>query len=44
MHLRGPYEIEDDHKDLPRLVFSHNRRGFGLMRKLIDRINDAPLA
>jgi len=30
---------EDDFLDLPRLVFHHNRRGFSLLRLLIDRIN-----
>lgn len=30
---------EDDHLDLPRLCFEHTRRDFGLMRRLIDRIN-----
>ncbi len=31
---------EDDHLDLPRLAFQHNRRHYGLLRALIDRIND----
>ena len=43
----GPLEGEDDHLDLPRLVFHHTRRQFGLLRALIHRINgfagpDAP--
>ena len=39
MHQRGPFPIEQDHLDLQRLTFLHTRRGFGLIRKLIDRIN-----
>lgn len=30
---------EDDHLDLPRLCFKHNRKHFGLLRAMIDRIN-----
>lgn len=37
---RGPFPEEEDHLDLPRLVFHHTRHKFGLIRKLIDRIND----
>ncbi|TVQ62858.1 MAG: LOG family protein [Phycisphaerales bacterium] len=37
---RGAYEVEDDHLELPRLAFTHTRRDFGLVRALIDRIND----
>jgi len=37
---RGPYEVEEDHLELPRLAFTHTRRDFGLVRALIDRIND----
>jgi len=40
MTQRGPYEVEDDHLDLPRLVFTHTRYKFGIVRKLIDAIND----
>lgn len=36
---RGPFEVEDDHLDLPRLSFPHTRHKFGLIRQLIDRIN-----
>jgi uncharacterized protein (TIGR00730 family) len=36
---RGPYDQERDHLDLPRIVFSHTRHKFGLVRALIDRIN-----
>lgn len=37
---RGPYEAESDHLDLPRLAFTHTRRNIGLIRRLIDRINE----
>jgi uncharacterized protein (TIGR00730 family) len=37
---RGPLEVEEDHLDLPRLVFTHTRHNYGLVRKLIDRINE----
>jgi len=40
MSLRGPYEVEDDHRDMPRLVFTHHRRGYGHVRRLIDAINE----
>jgi uncharacterized protein (TIGR00730 family) len=40
MVQRGPLEGETDHLSLPRLVFHHTRYKFGLVRKLIDRIND----
>ena len=30
---------EEDHLELPRLVFEHTRRNFGLVRIMIDRIN-----
>ena len=36
----GAYAEEQDHLDLPRLAFTHTRHKFGLVRKLIDRIND----
>lgn len=36
---RGPYDVETDHLDLPRLVFTHTRSRFGLLRLLIDRVN-----
>jgi len=39
MQQRGPYDVEDDHLDLPRLAFTHTRRQYGLVRRLIDRIN-----
>ncbi len=31
------------HEDLPRVVFTHTRRDYGLVRLLIDAINDVPL-
>ncbi len=37
---RGPYDSEEDHRDLPRIAFTHTRRQFGLIRRLIDRINE----
>lgn len=37
---RGPYEAETDYLDLPRLAFTHTRRNIGLIRRLIDRINE----
>jgi uncharacterized protein (TIGR00730 family) len=37
---RGPLEGEDDVPHLPRLVFHHTRYKFGLIRRLIDRINE----
>ncbi len=37
---RGPYEVEDEHLDLPRIAFTHTRRDYALVRRLIDRIND----
>ncbi|MBA4028631.1 MAG: hypothetical protein C0475_05775 [Planctomyces sp.] len=40
--LSGPLPPEDDHLDLPRLVFTHTRRDYGLLRRLIDDINLCP--
>ncbi len=37
---RGALPEEEDHLDLPRVVFHHTRRQFGLVRALIRRIND----
>lgn len=34
-----PFPEEDDHLDLPRLSFVHNKQHFGLLRAMIDRIN-----
>jgi uncharacterized protein (TIGR00730 family) len=35
----APLPGEDDHLDLPRLAFHHDRSMFGRLRSLIDRIN-----
>lgn len=32
-------EEEEDHPELPRLIFAHNRKNYGLLRALIDKIN-----
>jgi hypothetical protein len=37
---RGPYPSESDHLSLPRIAFTHTRHKFGLVRRLIDRINE----
>jgi len=37
----GPLKGEEDHLDLPRLVFTFNRYNYGRLRQMIDRINDA---
>lgn len=37
---RGPFPDEDEYMDLPRLAFEHTRRNMGLVRLLIDRINE----
>ena len=42
MTQRGAYKEESDHLELPRLAFTHTRRQFALVRKLIDRINEMP--
>lgn len=34
------YVQEEEHLDLPRIAFTHTRRDYGLVRRLIDRIND----
>jgi uncharacterized protein (TIGR00730 family) len=44
MVQRGPFEEEDDHLHLPRLVFTHTRRDFAMVRRLIDRINELDAA
>jgi uncharacterized protein (TIGR00730 family) len=41
---RDAYREESDHLDLPRIAFTHTRRQFALVRKLIDRINELPTA
>ncbi|MBL8962834.1 MAG: LOG family protein [Phycisphaeraceae bacterium] len=37
---RGPYLEEDEWPQLPRLAFTHTRSRFGMVRRLIDRINE----
>jgi uncharacterized protein (TIGR00730 family) len=37
----GPGKGEVDHLDLPRIAFPHTRYSFGLVRRMIDRINEA---
>lgn len=32
-------EAEEDHLELPRICFTHTRHNYGLVRRLIDRIN-----
>jgi len=44
MRQCGPYEAENDHLDLPRLAFTHTRHKYGLVRQLIDRINELEAA
>lgn len=39
IYATSVFPEETDHFDLPRLAFEHNRRNFGLLRLLIDRIN-----
>lgn len=40
IELRGPLPEEQDHLDLPRLVFEHTRYRYAMVRALIDRINE----
>ena len=42
MSASGPLEGEQEHPHLPRLAFHHSKRAYGLVRKLIDRINGMP--
>lgn len=37
----NPFPEERDHLELPRLKFCHTRKDFGLLRALIDEINQA---
>jgi uncharacterized protein (TIGR00730 family) len=37
---RGPFTEEDEWPQLPRLAFHHTRSRFGLVRRLLDRINE----
>jgi len=40
----GALESENEHPDLPRLQFHYSKRAFGLLRRMIDRINHFPEA
>ena len=42
MHQTGAHESEEDHASLPRLRFHFAKRGFGMLRRMIDRINGFP--
>lgn len=37
---RGPYKQEDEMLELPRIAFTHTRYSYGLVRRLIDRLNE----
>ena len=37
---RGPYDVEEDMLELPRIAFHHTRHNIGLVRRMIDRINE----
>lgn len=39
MHLGTALDAEDDNRELPRLIFHHNRSKYGRLRMLLDRIN-----
>lgn len=36
----APFPEETDHLELPRIAFHHNRKNMGLLRMMIDEIND----
>lgn len=40
MRTGGPLDGEEEHLDLPRLHFASKRRDFGVLRQLIDAVND----
>lgn len=40
IYQTNAFEEETDHLELPRIAFEHNHRHFGLLRAMIDRIND----
>jgi hypothetical protein len=40
LQASGPLEGEEEHLDLPRLHFKSKRRDFGVLRQLIDAINE----
>src|SRR5262249_9912610 len=35
-----PLPGEEDHLELPRIAFMYTRRQYGVLRRLIDRVND----
>ena len=43
-HIEQTHEAvgEEDHADLPRLRFHFAKRAFGMLRRMIDRINGFP--
>ena len=43
MEQSGPLTGETEHLDLPRVHFHHSRRAFGILRQLIDRLNEMPI-
>jgi hypothetical protein len=40
IHACSAQPGEADHRDLPRIKFHHTRHKFGLVRRLIDRVNE----
>ena len=40
---RGPFDAETDARELPRIVFHFTKHKFGVLRRLIDRINELPV-
>ncbi len=38
----GAFPVEDDALELPRVHFAFTKRDYGVLRQLIDRINDLP--
>lgn len=40
IQMGAPFPEETDFLDLPRLIFHHTRKNFGLLRAMIDAIND----
>lgn len=37
---REALEVENEYMDLPRIVFKHTRKDMGILRQMIDQIND----
>ncbi|MCH9815035.1 MAG: LOG family protein [Actinomycetia bacterium] len=40
---RAAFAVEEDVLHLPRIVFTHTRRDYAIVRRLIDRINSFPI-